>query len=159
MRKQSKYRPKGVRVDAVNWVLSGLKPVVAHTEVLNLRTKNHSAMASMLAGTGTRDDVDILIAAMNMTEALSLTRGELGIDWKQEINAAQNALFTMAQRGLTKNRFLFTGPEMQALKLAMEIHDAQIEQSTIQDFEKALALVNQTILSNKARRIVSLEPA
>jgi hypothetical protein len=159
MRKQSKYKPKGVRVDAVNWVLSGLKPVVAHTEVLNLRTKNHSAMASMLAGTGTRDDVDILIAAMNMTEALSLTRGELGIDWKQEINAAQNALFTMAQRGLTKNRFLFTGPEMQALKLAMEIHDAQIEQSTIQDFEKALALVNQTILSNKARRIVSLEPA
>ena len=159
MRKQSKYRPKGVRVDAVNWVLSGLKPVVAHTEVLNLRTKNHSAMASMLAGTGTRDDVDILIAAMNMTEALSLTRGELGIDWKQEINAAQNALFTMAQRGLIKNRFLFTGPEMQALKLAMEIHDAQIEQSTIQDFEKALALVNQTILSNKARRIVSLEPA
>lgn len=159
MRKQSKYRPKGVRVDAVNWVLSGLKPVVAHTEVLNLRTKNHSAMASMLAGTGTRDDVDILIAAMNMTEALSLTRGELGIDWKQEINAAQNALFTMAQRGLTKNRFLFTGPEMQALKLAMEIHDAQIEQSTIQDFEKALALVSQTILSNKARRIVSLEPA
>lgn len=159
MRKQSKYRPKGVRVDAVNWVLSGLKPVVAHTEVLNLRTKNHSAMASMLAGTGTRDDVDILIAAINMTEALSLTRGELGIDWKQEINAAQNALFTMAQRGLTKNRFLFTGPEMQALKLAMEIHDAQIEQSTIQDFEKALALVNQTILSNKARRIVSLEPA
>lgn len=159
MRKQSKYRPKGVRVDAVNWVLSGLKPVVAHTEVLNLRTKNHSAMASMLAGTGTRDDVDILIAAMNMTEALSLIRGELGIDWKQEINAAQNALFTMAQRGLTKNRFLFTGPEMQALKLAMEIHDAQIEQSTIQDFEKALALVNQTILSNKARRIVSLEPA
>ena len=159
MRKQSKYRPKGVRVDAVNWVLSGLKPVVAHTEVLNLRTKNHSAMASMLAGTGTRDDVDILIAAINMTEALSLTRGELGIDWKQEINAAQNALFTMAQRGLIKNRFLFTGPEMQALKLAMEIHDAQIEQSTIQDFEKALALVNQTILSNKARRIVSLEPA
>lgn len=159
MRKQSKYKPKGVRVDAVNWVLSGLKPVVAHTEVLNLRTKNHSAMASMLAGTGTRDDVDILIAAINMTEALSLTRGELGIDWKQEINAAQNALFTMAQRGLTKNRFLFTGPEMQALKLAMEIHDAQIEQSTIQDFEKALALVNQTILSNKARRIVSLEPA
>lgn len=159
MRKQSKYRPKGVRVDAVNWVLSGLKPVVAHTEVLNLRTKNHSAMASMLAGTGTRDDVDILIAAMNMTEALSLIRGELGIDWKQEINAAQNALFTMAQRGLTKNRFLFTGPEMQALKLAMEIHDAQIEQSTIQDFEKALALVSQTILSNKARRIVSLEPA
>jgi hypothetical protein len=159
MKKRSSYKPKGVRVDAVNWVLSGLKPVVAHTEVLNLRTKNHSAMASMLAGTGTRDDVDVLIAAMNMTEALSLIRGELGIDWKQEINAAQNALFSMAQRGLTKHRFLFTGPEMQALKLAMEIHDAQIEQCTIQDFEKALALIDQTIKANKARRVVPLEIA
>jgi hypothetical protein len=159
VRKKSKYRPKGVRVDAVNWVLSGLKPVVTHSEVFNLRTKNHSALASILNGAGTRDDVDALIAAMNMTEALSLIRYELGFDWKQEINAAQDALFTMAQRGLTKNRFLFTGPEMQALKLAMEIHDAQIEQCTIQDFEKALALIAQTVLANKARRITPLEVA
>jgi hypothetical protein len=159
VRKKSKYRPKGVRVDAVNWVLSGLKPVVTHSEVFNLRTKNHSALASILNGAGTRDDVDALIAAMNMTEALSLIRYELGFDWKQEINAAQDALFTMAQRGLTKNRFLFTGPEMQALKLAMEIHDAQIEQCTIQDFEKALALIAQTVLANKARKITPLEVA
>jgi hypothetical protein len=159
MRKKSKYRPKGVRVDAVNWVLSGLKPVVAHSEIFNLRTKNHSALASILNGAGTRDDVDALIAAMNMTEALSLIRYELGFDWKQEINAAQDALFHMARRGLAKNRFLFTGPEMQALKLAMEIHDAQIEQCTIQDFEKALALVAQTVRANKARRVVPLETA
>lgn len=159
MRKKSKYRPKGVRVDALNWVLSGLKPVVTHGEVFNLRTKNHIAMASLIAGTGTRDDVDTLIAAMNMTEALSLIRHELGLDWKQEINAAQDALFTMAQRGLTKNRFLFTGPEMQALKLAMEIHDAQIDRCTIQDFEKAMSLIEHTVQSNKARRITPLETA
>ena len=159
MRKKSKYRPKGIRVDAVSWVLSGLKPVVSHSEVFNLRTKNHIAMASMIAGTGARDDVDTLIAAMNMTEALSLIRYELGFDWKQEINAAQDALFTMAQRGLTKHRFLFTGPEMQAMKLAMEIHDAQIDNCTIQDFEKALALVAKTVRTNKARRVVPLETA
>jgi hypothetical protein len=159
VRKKSKYKPKGVRVDALNWVLSGLKPVVTHTEALNLRTKNHSALASVLAGTGTRDDVDVLIATLNMTEALSLIRNELGFDWKQEINAAQDALFHMARRGLIKNRFLFTGPEMQALKLAMEIHDAQIEQCTIQDFERALALVEQTVRANKARRVVPLETA
>lgn len=157
MRKKSKYRPKGVRVDALNWVLSGLKPVASHSEVFSLRTKNHIAVASMLAGTGTRDDVDALIAAMNMTEALSLLRHELGTDWKAEINAAQDALFTMARRGLTKNRFLFTGPEMQAIKLAMEIHDAQIDNCTIQDFERALALVAKTVLTNKARRVVPLE--
>lgn len=157
MRKKSKYKPKGVRLDALNWVLSGLRPVASHTEALNLRTKNHSALASVLNGTGTRNDVDCLIAAMNMTEALSLIRHELGFDWKPEISAAQDALFTMARRGLTKNRFVFTGPEMQAIKLAMEIHDAQIDDCTIQDFEKALALVEKTVRTNKARRVVPLE--
>lgn len=159
MRKRSKYKPKGVRLDAVNWVVSGFKPVVAHEETLNLRTKNHSSLASILAGTGTKDDVDVLIAAMNMTEALSLIRYELGFDWQPEITAAQNALFEMARRGLTRKRFLFTGLEMQAMKLAMEIHDAQIENCTIQDFEKAIDLVAKTVRTNKARRIVPVESA
>jgi hypothetical protein len=159
MRKRSKYKPKGVRVDVVNWVLSGLKPVAKHEEVLHLRTKNHSSMASILAGTGTRDDVDVLIAAMNMTESLSLIRNELGYDWKTEISTAQTALFTMAQRGLTRGRFLFTGPEMQAIKLAMEIHDAQIDQCTIQDFERALDLIAKTVREGNAKKITPLENA
>lgn len=159
MRKQSKYRPKGVRLDTVHWVLSGMRPMRIHDEATTLRLKNHAAMKDMVEGRATRDTVDILIAAMNMTEALSLVHRELGSDWKQEISAAQEALFTMAQRGVNRdNLFRFTGPELTAVNLAMDIHDAQIDKCTIKELEQAMELVRKTILNRKARVIVRSSP-
>jgi hypothetical protein len=160
MRKQSKYRPKGVRIDAVNWVLSGMRPVRLHSEATTLRLKNHAAMKDMVEGRADRNTIDVLIHAMNMTEALSLVRNELGADWREEIRAAQDALFTMAQRGVNKaNTFLFTGPELTAMNLAMEIHDAQIDNCTIKELEKAMDLIVQTIINKKARAIVTKAPS
>ena len=156
MRKRSNYRPKGVRVDAVNWVLSGMQPMRMHSEATMLRVKNHAAMKDMVEGRADRNTVDVLIAAMNMTEALSLVRAALGADWREEITAAQNALFAMAQRGVNKgNVFRFTGPELTAMNLAMEIHDAQIDNCTIKELEKAMELIAQTITHKKARAIVT----
>lgn len=156
MRKRSKYKPKGVRIDAVNWVLSGMRPMRLHSEATMLRVKNHAAMKDMVEGRADRACVDILIAAMNMTEALSLVRAELGADWRPEISAAQEALFTMAQRGVNKgNVFRFTGPELTAMNLAMEIHDQQIDNCTVQELERALELVHKTVRNKKARAILT----
>lgn len=160
MRKRSSYKPKGVRLDAVNWVLSGMRPMRLHGEATMLRVKNHAAMKDMVEGRADRNTIDVLIAAMNMTEALSLVRDELGADWRAEITAAQNALFSMAQRGVDKgNRFLFTGPELTAMNLAMDIHDAQIDNCTIKELEKAMELIHQTIRNKKARAIVTTKPS
>lgn len=159
MRKQSKYRPKGVRLDAMSWVLSGMRPMRLHDEATMLRVKNHAAMKDMVEGRATRDTVDVLIAAMNMTEALSLVHHELGADWRPEISAAQEALFNMAQRGVDRgNLFRFTGPELTAMNLAMDIHDAQIDNCTIKELEKAMDLIYKTIRNNKARAIVTRSP-
>lgn len=156
MRKRSSYKPKGVRIDAVNWVLNGMRPMRLHGESTMLRVKNHAAMKDMVEGRADRNTVDVLIAAMNMTEALSLVRHELGADWRAEITAAQEALFTMAQRGVNKgNVFRFTGPELTAMNLAMDIHDAQIDNCTINELEKAMDLIAQTIINKKARAIVT----
>lgn len=160
MRKRSKYKPKGVRVDAVNWVLSGMRPMRLHSEATMLRVKNHAAMKDMVEGRAVRDTVDVLIAAMNMTEALSLVRAQLGADWRAEISEAQNALFTMAQRGVNKgNLFRFTGPELTAMNLAMEIHDAQIDNCTIKELEQAMDIIHETVRNKKARAIVTKRPA
>lgn len=160
MRKRSNYKPKGVRIDAVNWVLSGMRPMRLHDEATMLRVKNHAAMKEMVEGHADRNTIDVLIAAMNMTEALSLVRDELGADWRAEITAAQNALFSMAQRGVDKgNKFLFTGPELTAMNLAMDIHDAQIDNCTIKELEKAMELIHQTIRNKKARAIVTTKPS
>lgn len=156
MRKKSKYKPKGVRIDAVNWVISGLKPIASAGDALvTLKAKNHSALSEITQGRGNKDQIDVLIAAMNMCEAYAI-HGK-GIDWIPEIRQAQDAIFNMGKRGIEKNRFLFTGEEMKAINLGMDIHDAQLEESTIKELEKMIDYVTKQIRLKKARPILIKE--
>ena len=155
MRKKSKYKPKGVRLDAVNWVLAGMRKVgTLPTAGVGLKLKNHEALDSILKGEGTRAHVDVLIHAVNVAEALIRIRDDLGADWAQEIKAAQDAIYTMGKRGIEKGRFAFTGPEMTALKLVMDVHDAQLDDCSVKEMEKALDLVNEEVRLKKCRPIV-----
>lgn len=157
MRKKSKYKPKGVRLDAVNWVIAGMKKVgTLPTAGVALKLKNHEALDSILTGQGTKDHVDVLIASMNMAEALIRIDDNLGADWKTEIRAAQDALYSMARRGVEKGSFVFTGPEMSAVKLVMDVHDVQLDNCTVKDMERALFIVEEEIRLKKARPIVEM---
>lgn len=155
MRKRSKYKPKGVRFDVMTYIKQGMQRMASHPAALDLRIKNHQALTSIVRGTGTRDDVDVLINAFNVTEALA-KKIELGDQYAIEIQGGQDALFTMASRCVDKNRFIFTGPEMQAVNLAMEIHDAQLDEVSVADLERALEYVVEQI-RNKRARVVMLE--
>jgi hypothetical protein len=153
MRKRSKYRPKGVITDTVSHVLGGFRLMRHHGDAaVTLKIKNHQALASMVAGNGGRDDIDILIAAMNVAEALVIT-SELGHEYRAQIKQAQDAIVSMGRRGLERNRFLFTGPEMQAMNLGMEIHDAQLDACTVGQLEKAVDFVGREIRARRARAI------
>jgi hypothetical protein len=155
MRKKSSYKPRPVRADNLNWILAGMKKVgtlpVAGVE---LKLKNHEALDSILMGNGTRDHIDVLISAVNICEALVRIRDDLGLDWATEIKAAQDALYTMAKRGYEKGRFAFTGPEMTAIKLVMDIHDVQLDNCTVREMEQALFIVSEEIRQKKCRPIV-----
>lgn len=152
MRKRSKYRPKGVRLDVVSWVINGMKPVtVATDEILTLRIKNHMALEVLRTGGGGKSDMDVVIAALNMTEALARLR--IGIELSDQILAGQDALYALAQRGARMGRFVFTGPELQAVNLAMEIHDAQLDICTVAELEKAVEIVKQELRSKRMRVI------
>lgn len=153
MRKKSKYKPKGVRLDTMAWILQGMAPLRTNEHAINLKIKNHNALTEVVQGRGTRDQIDVLIAAMNMAEALYRTNPDLGLQYSVEVKAAQDAIFTMTRRGLDKGRFLFTGPELTAMNLGMEVHDAQLEACTIGDLEKALDLVAREIRLKRARQI------
>ena len=155
MRKKSSYKPRPVRVDNLNWILAGMKKVgTLPVAGIDLKLKNHGALDSILTGKGTREHVDVLIAAVNICEAMVRIRDDLGVDWATEIRAAQDALLTMARRGLEKDRFAFTGPEMTAIKLVMDIHDAQLDDCTVKEMEQALFIVHEEIRQKKARSIV-----
>jgi len=156
MRKKSNYKPRHVRVDNLNWILAGMKKVgTLPTAGVDLKLKNHGALDSILMGNGTRDHVDVLIAAVNICEALIRIRDDLGVDWASEIRAAQDAIYTMGRRGVEKDRFAFTGPEMTAVKLVMDLHDAQLDDCTVKEMERALDIVHEEIRLKKCRPIVA----
>lgn len=155
MRKKSSYKPRPVRSDNLNWILAGMKKVGSlPTAGVDLKLKNHGALDSILTGKGTRDHVDVLIAALNICEALVRIRDDLGLDWATEIKAAQDALYTMARRGVDKGRFAFTGPEMTAIRLVMDIHDVQLDNCTVKEMERALFIVAEEIRQKKCRPVV-----
>lgn len=155
MRKRSKYRPKAQLTDPLTWVLAGLRPVLTAKEVMdNVRIKNHLAMRCIVEGTATRKDMDVLIEAFNITEALARVDPALGRDWAEEIKAGQDALLAMGKRGVSLgDRFVFTGAELNAANTVMELHDAQLERCTVAQMEKAIGEVVKDIKNKKARAI------
>jgi hypothetical protein len=155
VKKKSKYKPKGVRYDNLSWIIAGMKKVgTLPTAGVALKLKNHEALDSILKGQGTKDHVDMLIAAVNMAEAMTRIRDNLGRDWAEEIRAAQDAVYAMGVRGHEKKSFLFTGPEMTAVKLIMDLHDSQLDDCTVKEMEQALFIVEEEMRLRKARPIV-----
>jgi hypothetical protein len=156
MKKKSKYKPRGVRYDNMSWVIAGMKKVGAlPTAGVALKLKNHEALDSLLRGQGTKEHVDMLISAVNMSEALIRVRDNLGRDWADEIRAAQDAVYTMGRRGFEKGSFVFTGPEMTAVKLVMDLHDTQLDHCSVKEMEQALFIVEEELRLRKARSIVN----
>ncbi|HSG62660.1 MAG TPA: hypothetical protein VLA24_14625 [Pseudomonadales bacterium] len=155
MRKRSKYRPKGVIVDTMSWVKSGMKPIAETGDAITvLRLRNHGAMAALTKGQATRQDLDILISCMNITEAY--WRMGFGYEYKEVVNAGLAALRSVGKRGLESGKFILKADEMAALNEAMELHDAQLEVSTVKEMEQALDIVVQEI---KHKRAVPIKEA
>ena len=119
----------------------------------DLRIKNHDCLNNLRMGSASREDIDKVIGVLNMAEALcQLGKGR---DWTIEVGQAQDAMLEIARKGVSRDmKFVVSGPQLQALNLAMEVHDAQLDASTVQDVEKALDLVKEVIRNKRARRIL-----
>ena len=153
MRKRSKYKPKGVRLDVATWVIKGFKPVSATgSAVLDLKIKNHSALEALRTGQAKRYDIDSIISALNVSEALA--RLGIGHEYVHEIKEGQDALLELSRRGINReDRFVAKASELTAINYVMELHDAMLEITTIAQLEKALDMVVLEIKSRKARAI------
>jgi hypothetical protein len=153
MRKKSKYKPKGVRLDATTYVLNGFRLVSATGgAALDLKIKNHSALEALRTGQAKRYDIDSIISALNVSEALS--RLGIGHEYVHEIKEGQDALLELSRRGINRDdRFVAKASELTAINYGMELHDAQLDITTIAQLEKALDIVTNEIKSRKARVI------
>jgi hypothetical protein len=153
MRKRSKYKPKGIRLDATTYVLNGFRLVsTTGGAALDLKIKNHSALEALRTGQAKRYDLDSIISALNVSEALS--RLGIGHEYTDEIKQGQDALLELSRRGINRDdRFVAKAAELTAINYGMELHDAQLDITTIAQLEKALDIVTNEIKSRKARVI------
>jgi tRNA(Leu) C34 or U34 (ribose-2'-O)-methylase TrmL len=148
MRKRSKYRPRNVLLNPVGFVLEGMTPVRAHDSyLLDLKIRNHDAMAKLLRAEATQADMDTLIACSNITEALyKLGFGE---EYGEVCIGGREAIIGIAHRAVEHKRYVPTGPEINKLNLMMELHDAQMDVITIKDMERALAYAKNQFKTKK----------
>lgn len=152
MRKRSKYKPRAVLVNPVAYVVESVKPVSQHENyLLDLKIKNHGAMAALTRGQATRADMDLLIAMSNMIEAL-WTLG-FGKDYEAVMIEGQAALIAVGRRGATTGRFILRAEEMAALNLLMELHDAQMEVVTVGDIERGITVIRKRERAGQVQRI------
>ena len=151
---RKKYKPKGVRLDAVTWVINGFRNISQTGDaVLNLKIKNHESLECLRKGVAQRIDIDTIIGAFNIAEALA--RMNIGDDYAAEIRAGQDALLEVAKRGVSRDdKFILKAAEMTAINLTMEVHDAQLEITTIGELEKAMKIVEKELRARKARPVL-----
>lgn len=153
MRKRSRYRPRPVLLDTMAHVRSGLEHMCSDVARFSLlKIKNHDALDTLVHGTATRLQMELLTNVSNLTGALA--KQGFGADWTPEIRAGEDALLTLSQRGTAHQmHFVGTGPELNAVRELMGIHDAQLEAVTIQDVERAMDYVIEVKRNKLARHI------
>ena len=154
MKKRSKYRPKGVILDTLTYVKSGLVPMVnLKDQLIALQLKNHLALEALRTGKAIKEDIDTIINAFNISEALA--KQDIGQDYKAEIKEAQDALYECAKRGVERNySFVMKGTEIKAINFVMQLHDEQLQIATVKDLELATNYVRKCIVNKLARPIL-----
>ena len=152
MRKRSSYRPKPQLPNPVAWIINGFKSVT-QAGIVNVQIKNHNAIDALRKGIADREDMDTIIEALNIAEALQ--RLGIGDEYKDELRSAQDALYAVSRRGIDREyRFVLKAQELAAINLGMEIHDAQIEVTIVEQMEKAIDIVKSEIKNRRARVIM-----
>ena len=156
MRKRSKYRPKPVLQNPLGYVLESMTPVSQHESFLvDVKIKAHMALLNLTQGKAVREDIDTLIQAVNVVEALY--RMGVGAEYGDAVRDGSNALHSVGVRGAKSGQFVLKSEEMKALNTIMELHDAQLEVITLKDMERAYKIVVEEFRQRKMRPIVTKE--
>jgi hypothetical protein len=142
----------------LGYVLEGMTPVSQHESFLvDVKIKAHMALLNLTQGKAVREDIDTLIQAVNVVEALY--RMGFGTEYGDAMRNGLDALHSVGVRGAKSNRFILRSEEMKALNTIMELHDAQLEVITLKDMERAYKLVLEEFRQKKMRPIVTKEVA
>lgn len=137
MRKRSTYRPRPVWANAVQMAIEGARRPSALG-----RLKVHAAIAEALdeypRGVRCAHHWRTLADACNVAETFDAMGVRPLEDTAQVINAAQQALYDVAERATGPNpSWTLRSAEMAAVRAAMALHEDQLEQASRAQWEQA----------------------
>ena len=98
-------------------------------------------MAQLTKGEATWAEWTDVTNVINMAAALAGMG--VGSDYKEDIRKAMHAQASCGKRLLKNGRLGYSGPELTAVNLALEVHDAQLEVATVQQIETARRIVDE----------------
>jgi hypothetical protein len=140
-------------MNPIGYVMESMTPLAKRDNYLvRLKLRNHMALTNLTQGKATRTDMDDLIAMGNVTEALY--RMGFGKEHGDITQDGLGALLAVGKRGAESGRFILRAPEMAALNLLMDLHEAQMDVVTTKDMEQGLKLVDEEFRQRKMRPIV-----
>lgn len=135
---KKKYVPRRVIANPLAYVLQGVRPM-EHDKRTTLRIINHASLSALVTGQGTLQDWENVTGALNVASALA----EIGFGkhYVPDIHAAMKAHAECGARLTKHGKFGYSGPELQQVNHAMDIHDAQMDEASVSELEKAYELV------------------
>lgn len=150
-RPRKRYRPKAVVADPVAWAVEGARPAVDNkpSEWLTARIKVHDALLRLMRGESTRDTLDVLVNALNVSQAVrDVCR--IGDEYADEFAAAHAALLAVCRRP----GHIGSSSELSAIRDLVELHDAQLALCSVRQFDLALKHIQRQLRHGRATRIL-----
>lgn len=140
--RNKKCRPKYVASNVLTTVFGGMSgDHIEHLRLIQIRS--HKALADMAKGVGTREGWDLLVGAINMANVMC--EQGIGDEFRQITIAARDALLEVGKRIVKLDRVLMKGDELNAIREALECHDAQLENVRAIDVERACREVDRRV--------------
>lgn len=137
---------KYLKINPMAYLLTGMSRLSSKT-VTTLKTINHGSMVALTNGTADKSDWDNITTVLNMGVVLSenvFHRAHL-----QDFKDAQVAHVSCGRRLEKHGKFGYTGPELEIVNHAMNIHDAQLDVSTVGEVEDAHREVYKRLTNGK----------
>lgn len=151
---RKKYRPKPIMLNAIEFVKESIKPLSEHDSyVVDWRLKNNEAFAKLLRGQAARSDLDTMVAARNICEAVVKTKYKAEDDTDGTLVRSEAALLDICERANAGKGTAMKAPEMQAIRDLMTLHDTLLESVNVREFEAALRHAKTELMNGRAKRL------
>ena len=151
---RKKYKPKQVMLNAHEWAVESATPLAQHDSyVVDWTLKNNAAFEKLMRGEARHAELDVLIAARNICEAISVTKFKAVDDDTGTLTRSKVAIADICARANAGKGTAMKAPEMQAMRDLMVMHDTLLENVSVREFEEALAYAKDEIRSGRADKL------